>query len=332
MPFKVGKTWYATVSDKQLPGGRLKKKAGTLKKEAEVLEAEIRVQLAAGTYTIEEDRPPLVVAVDSFKDFVVENFLPWSELHHAESHHERLTGIITRHLLPRFGKMDLSKISRADVIAYGLDRRKSTHRKKGWKKAKPVSPATVNREIACLGAIFGMALALDIIEASPTTRIKQFKEEKRAPELLTKKQVKALLAAVPEHYRAMLGVAVYAGLRASEIFQLEWKDIDFDNLMLTVTPSDAQDVKTGKFRNIPIDRDEALRLLLIEHRRLSSAKFSNRLVFPNAQGQQYTTLNKILDKAAKQIGLERVRMHQLRHNADFRIMPTKALRFVYASS
>ena len=112
-----------------------------------------------------------------------------------------------------------------------------------------------------------------------------------------------LLAAMPDHLRAAVEVAVYAGLRRSEILRLKWEHIDLKAGVLTVTKT-----KSNKDRKVPISDD--LAELLRRHPR----KLGNRLLFPASQGKvERHDIRTSLRLAARRAGIELVGMHQLRH-------------------
>ena len=312
MTFKRDDWWYVDVrfriGDKR---GRYRKRISRKKKDAEATELRIRQQLAAGTWLPEDEREPAAAAptVISFAEFAREHYLPWSELNHGVNHHSEQRRMVETHLAPTFGEQPLDKITRLDVVAYMTARRRATWKGQGHRKAKPVSPATVNRELACLKRLFRCAVEWDTVAMSPTQGVKDFKEQKNPPGLLTKDEVRRLLEALPDHLRALVGMACYAGLRRTEIFQLEWRDLNLKGGTVSVLPVSAKgkSVKTNEARHIPIN--PALRQLLAEHQRIVGWS----LVFPNRKGGRYDKIDKQLDGAAREAGIERVRMHQLRH-------------------
>ena len=89
----------------------------------------------------------------------------------------------------------------------------------------------------------------------------------------------------PSIRRAILAVLALAGLRASELCELRWRDIDFTNRRINVrgTKSDAaqRSVKIVDFL-----RDELLRWKLA-----APATGPNDLVFPSAKGKKRTKDN-----------------------------------------
>ena len=104
-------------------------------------------------------------------------------------------------------------------------------------------------------------------------------------------------------------MAVYAGLRRSELFHLEWRDIDLKNEVVTVAPQGMQrSTKNNRIRRIPINQE--LAELLRQHPR----RLDTKLVFSNKWGQAYNNIRKTLLKAGEAIAVEgTLTMHQLRH-------------------
>ena len=156
------------------------------------------------------------------------------------------------------------------------------------------------------------------MEQSPAQGIKAFKETPNPPRLLEQDEVARLLEELPEHFHALVACAVYAGLRRSKLFHLRWDDIDWRTAELTVVSSKEHHTKNYKSRRIPING--RLAEALGRHPR----RLHTPYVFSNRDGQPYTDIREPLNEAAERAGLNGpVGLHQLRHNADCRIMPTR---------
>ena len=319
MPHKTGKTWYASV---RYNGKQIKHKIGASKAKAEEAESRIRIQIAEGTFVPPKER--IVQEVMTFEKYVTGTYIPFSNSTNSPTTQLRCLGILKNHLMPYFGKMPIDQITKADVKAFRQKRQMGKHTRKGWKtedgkkRFKGVTDNTINREISVLSAIFTQALEDEIVEDSPVHRLKGLKVEKKAPEILTAAQIIALLDSVPQKHKGIIALAAYAGLRATEIFQIQWRDIDFENSVVTVTPGDDKSVKSGIFRKIPmrpslVDILEAHRRAPSFKAKVISAAFGDRLVFPNPQGKSYKTINKTLNKAAIDLDIPKIRLHQLRH-------------------
>ena len=74
-----------------------------------------------------------------------------------------------------------------------------------------------------------------------------------------------MLAEMPDHLRAAVGVAVYAGLRRAEILRLQWEHVDLKAGMLTVESREGGRTKSNKDRRVPIS--DTLADLLRQHPR-----------------------------------------------------------------
>ena len=107
---------------------------------------------------------------------------------------------------------------------------------------------------------------------------------------------------MPDHLRAAVGFAVYAGLRG-EILRLRWEHIDLRAGVLTVTKT-----KSNKDRRVPINPD--LADLLRQHPRTLGVKL---LFPPPRRGGERTDFRTALKHAAERAGVRLVGTHQLRH-------------------
>ena len=221
-PFKKDDNWYTDVRYRyQGRSGRLRKKIGTRKKDADAAEAKIRTDIAAGTFVPAEvraqqemfDLTPLL-----FSDFVVSEFLPWSATEHSPRHHERVAHMLSLHMIPYMNGLHLHEITVKRIEDYKKARRRSRARGNKWKRSKAVKPATVNRELFCLKIVFRKAVDWGRLTHSPAADVKPFKELPAPPRLLEKHEVAALMEEVPPHLFAMVATLVYAGLRQAELF------------------------------------------------------------------------------------------------------------------
>jgi integrase len=143
---------------------------------------------------------------------------------------------------------------------------------------------------------------------------RQRNEILRTREYLTEAEVEALIAACrgnrrPHRDATMILVAFRHGLRASELCDLQWTQVDFEGARLAVTR-----VKSGTASTHPLTGRElrALRKL----RRESKSPF----IFVSERGSPMTVSNfqKLISKACGVAGLEiKAHPHMLRHACGF---------------
>ncbi len=92
-------------------------------------------------------------------------------------------------------------------------------------RSEGASPTTMNAAVSALRFLFGVSLARSDAEVGMTT----VREPRKLPVILSPAEVARLLDAAPGlKYRAALGVAYGAGLRAAEVVSLRVTDIDSD--------------------------------------------------------------------------------------------------------
>lgn len=291
-------------------GKRCRQKVGARKKDAEEALSRIKVKITTGEFVPlkERDRreetesPPVF-----FKAFAKEDYLPWSEVNHSANHHRLQESIVRLQLNPYFGLHSLSEITPKMIEDY-VGKRHRNFYMKGKQKVR-VKEATVNRDIACIKILFRKAVEWGKLEESPARNIKTFKEIPNPPRLLEQDEIIRLLEKIPDHLKALIVCAVYAGLRRDELFHLRWKDINWKTKELTVVSRREHHTKNYESRRIPMN--EALVGALKRHPR----RLGTPYVFCNSQsGEPYDNVRKALKSAAKAAMIEDgVKLHQLRH-------------------
>ncbi|HYX29339.1 MAG TPA: tyrosine-type recombinase/integrase [Pyrinomonadaceae bacterium] len=237
-----------------------------------------------------------------------------------------------------FGERRLRSISHGDVRTFRAVRLKTPTRadlarheaavklyqnalKRKQKTEKPQMQvtrtiATVNRELSLLRRMFNEAYREGWIVRNPFTAggsLISIADEKKRERILTREEETRLLEAccAPSrtHLRAIVVCALDTGMRRGEIFSLRWRDLDFDNRVLTIQ---ATHTKTMKERQVAMTGR-----LAIELERL-------RAMAPdNASGRVFgisDNVKKSFNAARSAAGLADVRFHDLRHTAATRLV------------
>jgi len=214
---------------------------------------------------------------------------------------------MTHHLLPHFAHTPLTAIDIAAVDAYRRTKVAESDRRRQAIEAgrplrsgptgagpalRPLSPATVNKTIDVLQAVLALAREYGHIADNPATgRRRRLKAPKPRPvHLDAAEPIQALLDAAaaldadPRHRmrdrHAIIATLLFAGLRAHELCQLRWRDIDLPGARLHVTRS-----KTDAGRRT-IDLLPVVHSVLTAHRDRSPATGPDDLVFPTESGTQ----------------------------------------------
>jgi integrase len=93
-----------------------------------------------------------------------------------------------------------------------------------------------------MSVLFNHARQYDLFDGNSIQWVRQSAKRRSAPNVLTVEEVRHLLAALPPRERILVFLDVSTGLRQSELFGLQWGDIDFEIGELRVTRSVAGQV------------------------------------------------------------------------------------------
>ncbi|MYD42581.1 MAG: site-specific tyrosine recombinase XerD [Gammaproteobacteria bacterium] len=206
------------------------------------------------------------------------------------------------------GSKKLLHCSRQDILAYlaehALDAKAASSRA---------------RLLSSMRGFFNFAVDRNLLTQNPIANIDSPKLAKRLPDYLSEAEVDALLNApnpdanpVEFRDRAMLEVLYATGIRVSELVQLKFESINFNQGMLRVVG------KGNKERVVPLG-DEALSWVTKFHGSARGELLSNRVsdaMFPSKRGTTMTrqTFWYAVKRYARRAGIERkLSPHTLRH-------------------
>ncbi|HUF02447.1 MAG TPA: site-specific integrase [Gaiellaceae bacterium] len=141
--------------------------------------------------------------------------------------------------------------------------------------------------------------------------------------MLDADDLRRLIEATPDRYRALVALSLMTGLRQSEALGLRWRDVDLgDEPTIRVRHQldrrgDLVEPKTkAARRDVPLTPE--LARLLHEHKAGSSFASDDDFVFASDVGTPLGHRNlsrRALDPATKAAGLPHLRWHDLRHLA-----------------
>ena len=107
-------------------------------------------------------------------------------------------------------------------------------------------------------------------------------------------------------------MALHTGLRKSELFNLEWSDIDFDQGTVTLNPKDGWHTKNYRPRTLQLT--PALYDVLTEHRRSCLERgIQSKNVFTYKGRKLRSNIKRSFTTVIRNADLENVTLHTLRH-------------------
>jgi len=194
-----------------------------------------------------------------------------------------------------------------------------------YKKARRdggASPATVNRDVACLRNMMNMAVEWNFLQVNPIAKVKLLTEDNEVMWVLSPEEETRLLEECDKrpqrlrYLKDLVEFALYSGMRQGEIFNLRWADVHLNEKYVL-----ARDTKTHENRPAPMNY--TLEKIL---RRRNVTELGD-YVFTNTAGTKLTVLTNAFWKAIEEAGLVRheegkkirFRFHDLRHTFGSRL-------------
>ncbi len=221
-----------------------------------------------------------------------------------------------RRLLRAFGaETPLPEITAQLIAQYERTRATETSR-----LGRPVTPSTVNRELAILRHLLRLAEEWGYIEKVP--RIRLAREPEGRLRFLTEDEIARLLEACERsqnpYLKAMVTIALHTGMRKGEILGLEWERVDFSRGVLLL-----EQTKSGRRREVPMNR--AVYDVLSS---LPGPK-DDGLIFRKANGAAWGSIRTAFERACREAKLDDFRFHDLRHTfASWLVMRGRSLKEV----
>jgi len=172
------------------------------------------------------------------------------------------------------------------------------------KRKVEVSPATVNRELACLKTMFSKAVEWGRTEKNPAAKVKKFRENPGRERILSPEEAQRLIECAGPGIRPVLIVALNTGMRRGEILSLKWADVDFGKSFILISDS-----KSRRSRKVPMN-------VFVYETLQKLPRTSAEHVFFNPETKSHIKGIRTAFKAAcRRAEIKGVRLHDLRHTA-----------------
>jgi len=264
-----------------------------------------------------------VGAALNFGTYTAETYIPIVMPLLAKSTQNRYQGVMNNYLLPAFSAMPFFDMTPMCLQRYFTGLSSSTLAHESRDKIRDV-----------LASILQSAVEFGVLANNPAAnvRLPRAKGGHKSKPFLSPEQFRSLLALIPEPYATMLFVAIYTGLRVSELAALRWNDIHFDAITIDerfcrgdwgAPKSDASNATIGVNRCV-IERIYRLKLLTVKVRagravrkyRVVKSDGPDDLVFQSVQDGKPIRDNNILVRfikpAAHKLGMPWVNWRCLR--------------------
>lgn len=287
-----------------------------LEREAKKIAAELIRPLNQGLESIG--------SATNFSRYVDTTYIPIVLPLMAKSTQGRYKGVIENYLRPAFGKLCLRDLTPLTIQRYFSEMASS-----------PLTHESRDKIRDVLSGILGSAVKYQLLVRNPAESILLPTERvgrKRSKPYLTPEQFEQLLEHIQEPYATMVYVAIYTGLRVSELAGLRWNDVSTNAITIDerfcrgdcgAPKSDASNATIAANRCV-IERIYRLKLLTVTVKaghserkyRVVKTDGPNDLVFQSVKDGKPMRDNNILTRhikpAARKMGLGFVNWRCLR--------------------
>lgn len=242
----------------------------------------------------------------TYQQFLEQHYLPWAEVNHSRPSQTRNC------LMNNFGDFLQKKVS--DITLAAVEK---------WRiqaLRTSTSNDTINRKLGLFRATLNKAVEWDIIPTSPLAKMKMLRSDgNEIVRYLSKEEETALLLSAYrreemvrvkraianrwrkernypllsdlrnqrfiDHMHPMIILAMNTGIRKGELFNLKWRNVDFDLKQITI---EAKIAKSRKTRHIPLNKNA---LLCLKHWKKQNRK--TVYVFESKNGQPFDNVKKL---------------------------------------
>jgi len=324
-PAIKGVPWYflADVAPDDAPRKQVKRGGFPTKGAAQAALTEMLAKLQEGSYVV-----PSKQTVSEFVDDWLAAIGSTVRASTLASYHRNLE----QHVVPAIGHVPLRVLDAGALNAlYGqllAGGRRDT-------KDGGLSPRTVRYIAAILHRALRDAVRWGRISVNPATaadppRAKVVREAQPAMKVWSAAEVERFLnvTADSRYQPAWLTLAT-TGMRRGELLALTWDDVDLDRRSITIRKAlvivthvpQLGPTKTGKARSIELDARTVMSLRSWRSRQAKERLLVGRgyqdsgLIFTHPDGRQYhpERFSREFDRAVERHGLQRIRLHDLRH-------------------
>ena len=141
---------------------------------------------------------------------------------------------LTHRVYPAIGHLRIDKITARHLQGFVNSLAKEGANEK---TGNPLAPKTIRHNLSFISDVFSYAVRMDLVSDNPCRKVTIPKGEVKEKPIYSQEEIAQLLTAIngeDTKYRAFFYLIAYSGFRRSEMLGLEWKDIDFENNIISI--------------------------------------------------------------------------------------------------
>ncbi len=231
---KRGDSYQIRVSVGYDTKGNHKEQAMTWKPEPGMTQRQIEKELNRQAVMFEEAcMHGYKASAVKFEELSEEWFEEYAKPNLRSTTYERMLQLRHR-VYPAIGHLRIDKITARHLQGFVNSLAKEGANEK---TGKPLAPKTIRHNLSFISDVFSYAVRMELISDNPCSKVVIPKGEVKEKQIYSQEEMELLLTRImdePVKYKAFFFLIAYSGFRRSEMLGLEWKDIDFENNIISV--------------------------------------------------------------------------------------------------
>lgn len=189
-----------------------------------------------------------ITASVKFEAFAEQWFEEYAKLNLRSSTYEKMKQLPKR-VYPAIGHLRLDKITGRHIQQFINDLALNG---KNLLNGNSLSRKTIVHHLNFISDVFSYAIKMDMLSDNPCRNVTVPKGESKEKEIYTIDELARIFELldkedVPIKYRAFFKLAVYSGFRRGEMLGLEWKDVDWENNLISVRRTSNYTAERGTY-------------------------------------------------------------------------------------
>ncbi len=231
---KRGNSYLIRVSCGYDVNGNHKEQSMTWKPDEGMTKKQIEKELNRQAVMFEESvNHGFKTSAMKFQELAEEWFENYAKNALRSTTYERMLQLRGR-IYPALGHMRMDKITPRQIQAFvnSLSREGANER-----TGKPLAPKTIRHNLSFVSDVFSYAVKMGVVNDNPCTKVTLPKNNQAEKKIYTPEQVQRFLSLLnnePLKYRTFFNLMIFSGFRRGEMLGLEWKDVDFENNIISV--------------------------------------------------------------------------------------------------
>lgn len=181
-----------------------------------------------------------------FQDFAEEWFEEYAKLNLRSTTYERMLQLRKR-VYNAIGHLRMDKITARQLQSFINSLAKDGANEK---TGKPLAQKAIRHNLSFISDVFSYAVKMDLLSDNPCRKVTIPKGEVKEKQIYSQEEMAHLLTAIqgePLKYKAFFFLIAYSGFRRSEMLGLEWKDVDFENDIITIKRTSNYTAERGTY-------------------------------------------------------------------------------------